>query len=132
MNKPIDILEKLASGDDLDYLQTTYKKWGMFIDEVRTGYEYMIYEYINDISHRAGLDIFLLDKERDYVESMLSFFSELDNEFFDLTRSISVPIGEFGKTIWFRRAPRELTPHIIDEFKIYDIDLEKEYRDQKP
>jgi hypothetical protein len=97
------------------------KSWQLFIEEIRQGYEYSIYEYIHDLAKREAIDI-LLSKHNVSPASVRMCVTQLDNAFFDLTRSINKPITENNTHIIWMRIPRKLSESFKEDLKIYGID----------
>lgn len=123
---PKEDLNKLRGISSDDKFIQLVLAWNLFIKELEAGYTYMIYEYINDLAHRSSIDRYLNKLSETEGKPLRKFLVKLDNRFFDVTFGISKPISQGEDEIWWNRAPRAITPHLIQEFRIYGIELEEE------
>lgn len=102
-------------------------KYQNFLEEIKTGYNFSIYDYINDLSIRD-----LPEKELEYLpkeikNNYIHKLYELDTVFKNLTNEIKKPVGlpevkpaspqQQMTRWWYYRIPKNLGPELKRDLK---------------
>jgi hypothetical protein len=112
-----------VSGDA--YVEDLLARWERFVQEVQSGYEFTIYDYVNDLNVRETLAE-ISELQPSLKDKLATRLSPADSMFRENTTAIPRTLYKFGAASawWYYRVPLRPGDELREDLRVASIECE--------